>query len=52
MTKTQILALYYDLGDIFLTLGQGHGTPLHHGQQFCEMPSQFNLPVKSYWPRQ
>ena len=35
-----------DLGDI--TLGQGHNTPLGHGQQLCNILSRSNLAVRSY----
>ena len=35
-----------DLGD--MTLGQGHNTPLGHGQQLCEILSRSNLAVRSY----
>ena len=37
-----------DLGD--MTFGQGHGTPLDHGQQLCEILSRSNLAVRSYSP--
>ena len=37
-----------DLGDI--TLGQGHDTPLGHGQQLCEILSRSNLAMRSYGP--
>ena len=37
-----------DLGD--MTLGQGHDTPLRHGQQLCEILSRSNLAVRSYGP--
>ena len=37
-----------DLRD--MTLGQGHDTPLGHGQQLCELLSRFNLAVRSYGP--
>ena len=37
-----------DLGD--MTLGQGHDTPLGHGQQLCEIPSRSNLAVRSHGP--
>ena len=37
-----------DLGD--MTLGQGHDTPLGHGQQLCEILSRSNLAVRSYGP--
>ena len=33
-----------------MTLGQGHGTPLGHGQQLCEILSRSNMAVKSYGP--
>ena len=36
----------YNLGD--MTLGQGHDTPLGHGQQLCEVLSRSNLAVSSY----
>ena len=35
-----------DLRD--MTLGQGHDTPLDHGQQLCEILSRSNLEVRSY----
>ena len=37
-----------DLGD--MTFGQGHDTPLGHGQQLCEISSRSNLAVRSYGP--
>ena len=37
-----------DLED--MTLGQGHDTPLGHGQQLCEIISISNLAVRSYGP--
>ena len=37
-----------DLGD--MTSGQGHDTPLGHGQQLCEILSRSNLAVRSYGP--
>ena len=37
-----------DLGD--MTLGEGHDTPLGHGQQLCELLSRSNLAVRSYGP--
>ena len=37
-----------DLGD--MTLGQGHDTPLGHGQQLCEILSRSNLAVRSNGP--
>ena len=37
-----------DLGD--MTLDQGHGTPLGHWQQLCEILSRSNLAVRSYGP--
>ena len=33
-----------------MTLGQGHDTPLGHGQQLCEILSRSNMAVKSYGP--
>ena len=32
-----------------MTLGQGHDTPLAHGQQLCEI-SRSNMAVRSYGP--
>ena len=37
-----------DLGD--MTLGQGHDTPLGHGQQLCEIISRSDKGVRSYGP--
>ena len=37
-----------DLGHI--TLGQGHDTPLGHGQQLCKIFSRSNLAVRSDGP--
>ena len=31
-----------------MTLGEGHDTPLCHGQQLCEILSRSNLAVRSY----
>ena len=31
-----------------MTLGQGHGTPLDHGQQLCKILSSSNMAVRSY----
>ena len=31
-----------------MTLGQGHGTPLGHGQQLCEILYRSNLALRSY----
>ena len=33
-----------------MTLGQGHDTPLGHGQQLSEILSRSNLAVRSYGP--
>ena len=33
-----------------MPLGQGHDTPLGHGQQLCEILSRSNMAVKSYGP--
>ena len=33
-----------------MTLGQGHDTPLGHGQQLCDISSRSNLAVRSYGP--
>ena len=33
-----------------MTLGQGHDTPLSHGQQLCEILSRSNLAVRSFRP--
>ena len=37
-----------NLGD--MTLGQGHDTPLCHGQQLCEILSRSDKGVRSYGP--
>ena len=37
-----------DLGD--MAFGQGHDTPLSHGQQFCEKLSRSNKTLRSYSP--
>ena len=37
---------YFDLGEMIL--GQGHDTPLGHGQQLHEILSRSNLAVRSY----
>ena len=37
-----------DLGD--MTLGQGHDTPLGHGQQLCEIISRSDKGLQSYCP--
>ena len=37
----------HDLKD--MTLGQGHDTPLVHGQQLCEI-SRSNMAMRSYGP--
>ena len=37
-----------DRGD--MTLGQGHDTPLGHGQQLCEILSRSILAMRSYGP--
>ena len=39
-----------DLGLRDMTLGQGHDTPLGHGQQLCEILSRSSMAVKSYGP--
>ena len=31
-----------------MTSGQGHGTPLSHGQQLCEILSRSNMTLRSY----
>ena len=42
--------VHCDLGLGNMTLGQGHDTPLGHGQQLCEILSRSNMAVKSYGP--
>ena len=37
-----------DLDVGHMTLGQGHGTPLIHRQQLCEMLSRSNMAVRNY----
>ena len=48
MTRTQISGMC-DLNR-GMTLGQGNGTPLGHGQYVCEILSRSNLAVKSDGP--
>ena len=49
MVQTRISSICdLDLGGI--TLGQGHDTPLGHGEQLCEILSRSNLAVRSYGP--
>ena len=33
-----------------MTLGQGHDTPLGHGQQLCKIISRLDKGVQSYGP--
>ena len=42
--------MHYDLDLGGMTLGQGHDTPLDHGQQLCEILSRSNVAVRSYGP--
>ena len=44
------VCVHCDLGLRDMTLGQGHDTPLGHGQQLCEILSISNLAVRSYGP--
>ena len=47
MARIQILDMCeLDFGD--MTLGQGHDTPLGHGQQLCEILSRSKMAVKNY----
>ena len=39
-------ALYLDIGD--MTLGQGHDTPLVHGQKLCEIVGKKYMFVSCY----
>ena len=51
MARTQIwLCVHYDLDIRDMTLGQGHDTPLDHGQQCCKILFTFYLAVTSYYP--
>ena len=43
-----LLCMHLDLEG--MTLGQGHETPLGHGQQLCEILSRSNMAVRSYGP--
>ena len=47
-TVLGMCALWPELGD--MTLGQGHDTPLGHGQQLCEILSRSSLAMRSYGP--
>ena len=42
--------MHYDLDLEDMTLGQGHCTPLGHGQQLCKILSKSNITVVSYDP--
>ena len=42
------VCVHYDLDIGGMTLGQGHDTPLGHGQQLCEVLSRSNMAVRSY----
>ena len=42
------VCVHCDLGD--MTLGQGHDTPLGHGQQLCAIISRLDKGVRSYGP--
>ena len=44
------VCIHYDLDLGYLSLGQGHDTPLSHGRQLCEILSRSKLAVKSYGP--
>ena len=47
MAQTRFpVCVHCDLEDT--TLGQGHDTPLGHGQQLCELLSRSNSAVRSY----
>ena len=43
-----LVCVHCDLDN--MTLGQGHDTPLGHGQQFCEILSRSHKEVRSYGP--
>ena len=45
-----LVCVHCDLDLRDMTLGQGHDTPLGHGQQLCEILSISNLAVRSYGP--
>ena len=44
------VCVHFDLDLGGMTLGQGHDTPLGHGQQLCEILSRSNMAVRSYGP--
>ena len=51
MARTRIsVYVHCDLDLRDMTMGQGHDTPLGHGQQLCEILSRSNLAVRSYGP--
>ena len=51
MARTRFLVcVHYDIAIRDMTLGQGHDTPLGHGQQLCELLSRSNLAVRSHVP--
>ena len=45
-----LLCVHFDIDLGGMTLGQGHDTPLGHGQQLCEILSRSNMAVRSYGP--
>ena len=51
MARTRFwVCVHYDLDLGDMTLGQGHDTPLGHGQQLCEILSRSNIAMRSYDP--
>ena len=51
MARTLIsVYMHCDLDLEDMTLGQGHDTPLGHGQQLCEILSRYNMAMRKYGP--
>ena len=44
------LCFHCDLDIVYIILGQGHDTPLDHGQQLCKILSRFNSAEILHWP--
>ena len=42
------VCVHCDLDIIDMTFGQGHDTPLGHGQQLCEILSRSNMAMRNY----
>ena len=44
------VCVHYEIDLEDIALGQGHDTPLGHGQQLCEILSRSDKGVRSYGP--